>query len=127
MTEVIEQGRKNGYVETLFGRRRQLPGLLSRNQNSKHLAERQALNSPIQGTAADIIKLAMLAVENELKKNNFKSRLLLQVHDELVLEVVESELNDVSNLVRHAMENAANLSVPLRVSINFGKNWADAK
>ncbi len=127
MNRLIEEGRQLGYVETMYGRRRQLPGLESKNQNARHLAERQAMNSPIQGSAADIIKLAMLAVEHELKCGNYKSRILLQVHDELVLEIVKSEIETVTELVRHEMESVAQMKVPLKVDIKCGKNWAEAK
>ena len=127
MNRLIEEGRRLGYVETMYGRRRQLPGLESKNQNARHLAERQAMNSPIQGSAADIIKLAMLAVERELQKGGYKSRMVLQVHDELVLEVVNSEIEAVTALVRREMEGAAQMRVPLKVDIKLGKNWAEAK
>ncbi len=127
MTRLIEEGRRLGYVETMYGRRRQLPGLESKNPNARHLAERQAMNSPIQGSAADIIKLAMLAVERELQKGGYKSRMVLQVHDELVLEVVNSEIEAVTELVRKGMEGAAQMKVPLKADIKFGKNWAEAK
>lgn len=127
MNRLIEEGRRLGYVETMYGRRRQLPGLESKNQNARHLAERQAMNSPIQGSAADIIKLAMLAVERELQKGGYKSRMVLQVHDELVLEVVNSEIEAVTELVRREMEGAAQMRVPLKVDIKLGKNWAEAK
>ena len=127
MTRLIEEGRRLGYVETMYGRRRQLPGLESKNPNARHLAERQAMNSPIQGSAADIIKLAMLAVERELQKGGYKSRMVLQVHDELVLEVVNSEIEAVTELVRKGMEDAAQMKVPLKADIKFGKNWAEAK
>lgn len=127
MTKVIEEGRQNGYVETMYGRRRLLPGLLSKNQNAKHTAERQAMNTPIQGSAADIIKLAMLAVDRELKKGKYKSRMLLQVHDELVLEVIETEVEKVKEILTRCMENVIELKVPLKVEIKYGKNWAEAK
>ena len=127
MNRLIEEGRRLGYVETMYGRRRQLPGLESKNQNARHLAERQAMNSPIQGSAADIIKLAMLAVERKLQEGGYKSRMLLQVHDELVLEVVESEIEALTELVRKEMEGAAQMKVPLKVDIKLGKNWAEAK
>ena len=127
MEKLIEGGRNFGYVETMYGRRRQLPGLESHNQNARHLAERQAMNSPIQGSAADIIKIAMLSVENELQKGGYKSRLLLQVHDELVFEVIETELEEIKALVKRQMENAAEMKVPLKADIKFGKNWAQAK
>ena len=127
MNLLISEGRRLGYVETMYGRRRQLPGLESKNQNARHLAERQAMNSPIQGSAADIIKLAMLAVDRELKQGNYKSRILLQVHDELVLEMVESEIEAVTELVKRGMEGVAQMKVPLKVDSKCGKTWAEAK
>ena len=127
MDNLIDEGRRLGYVETMYGRRRQLPGLESKNQSARHLAERQAMNSPIQGSAADIIKLAMLSVERKLQEGDYSSRMVLQVHDELVLEVVESEIEAVTELVRKEMEGAAQMKVPLKVDINLGKNWAEAK
>ena len=127
LNKLIADGRALGYVETMYGRRRQLPGLESRNKNAKQLAERQAMNSPIQGSAADIIKLAMLSVESALIQGKYKSRMILQVHDELLLEVVESELNDVIDLVQDKMENVAKMKVPLKVDINYGLNWAETK
>ena len=127
LNKLITDGRALGYVETMYGRRRQLPGLESRNKNAKQLAERQAMNSPIQGSAADIIKLAMLSVESALIQGKYKSRMILQVHDELLLEVVESELNDVIDLVQDKMENVAKMKVPLKVDINYGLNWAETK
>ena len=127
MRHLITEGRRLGYVETMYGRRRQLPGLESKNQNARHLAERQAMNSPIQGSAADIIKLAMLAVDHELKQGGYKSRMLLQVHDEIVLEVVESEIEIMEDLLRRDMEGVAEMKVPLKVDVKYGKNWAEAK
>ena len=127
MNNLLEEGRRLGYVETMYGRKRQIPGLESKNQNARHSAERQAMNSPIQGSAADIIKLAMLAVDRELKKGNFKSRMVLQVHDELILEVVDSEVDVITELLRREMENAAEMKVPLKVDIKYGRNWAEAK
>ena len=127
MNHLIEEGRRLGYVETMYGRRRQLPGLESKNQNARHLAERQAMNSPIQGSAADIIKLAMLKVEQNLINGGYKSRMVLQVHDELVLEIFEPEMEAVADLVKHGMEDIAQMKVPLKVDIKCGKNWAEAK
>ena len=127
MNRLIEEGRRLGYVETMYGRRRQLPGLESKSLNMKHTAERQAMNTPIQGSAADIIKIAMIGVERELQRGNYKSRMILQVHDELVLEVVEAELEEVKKIVKDQMENAAKMKVPLKVDINVGTNWALAK
>ena len=127
LNKLIEDGRQMGYVETMYGRRRQLPGLQSKSQNARHLAERQAMNSPIQGSAADIIKLAMIAVENKLQEGKYRSRMVLQVHDELVLEVVKEELEEVKDLLRREMESVANMQVPLKVDIKFAHNWAEAK
>ena len=104
-----------------------MAGLESKNQNARHLAERQAMNSPIQGSAADIIKLAMLKVEQDLINGGYKSRMVLQVHDELVLEISEPELEAVTDLVKHGMEDVAQMKVPLKVDIKCGKNWAEAK
>lgn len=122
-----KKAREMGYVETLFGRRRYLPDIHAKNFNRRSFAERTAINTPIQGTAADIIKIAMLHVAKELKEAGVKSRVLLQVHDELVLEVVEEEKDKVSAIVKNAMERAVTLKVPLVADIAFGKTWADAK
>ncbi len=124
---MVEKAHKEGFVTTMFGRRRNLPAIRSNNFNQRSLAERMAMNTPIQGTAADIIKLAMIAAHGELEKAGVRSRILLQVHDELVLEVVEEEMEEVSKILRNAMEHVAELSVPLVVDINYGKNWAEAK
>lgn len=124
---VVEKAHKDGYVTTLFGRKRYLPAIHSSNFNQRTLAERMAMNTPIQGTAADIIKLAMLATKRSLEEKKLKSRVLLQVHDELVLEVVEAEIETVSSLLKQAMQNVVKLSVPLTIDINIGKNWAAAK
>lgn len=123
----VAEARDKGYVLTSYGRRRDLPAIRSRNYNLRSLAERMAMNTPIQGTAADIIKLAMIRAHRALKAAGLKSRILLQVHDELVLEVKEQELAEVMSLLREAMEQAAELSVPLTIDINTGRNWADAK
>ena len=111
----------------MFGRRRELPAIKSRNFMQRSLAERMAMNTPIQGTAADIIKLAMIAAWQGLKAAGVKSRILLQVHDELVLEVCVGEMEQVCAILREAMENVAKLSVPLDIDIHSGKNWAEAK
>ena len=121
----IEQARKLGYVTTMFGRRRQLPAIKNSNFHLRGLAERMAMNTPIQGSAADIIKLAMIRAERNLA--HLKSRLILQVHDELVIETVESELDEVAKIVRDAMENVVALKVPLLVDVHYGKNWTEAK
>jgi len=123
----ILEARMTGYVSTLFGRRRYLPDINSPNFNLRAFAERTAMNTPVQGTAADIIKKAMITVQNGLDAKGLKSRMLLQVHDELVLEVVAAELPIVSALLKDAMENAVNLSVPLSVEVKQGPNWAETK
>jgi len=123
----IMEARMTGYVSTLFGRRRYLPDINSHNFNLRSFAERTAMNTPVQGTAADIIKKAMITVQRELTEKGLKSRMLLQVHDELVLEVVAAELPVVAALLKEAMETAAQLSVPLSVDVKQGPNWAETK
>ncbi|HBQ85970.1 MAG TPA: DNA polymerase I, partial [Syntrophomonas sp.] len=125
MQDIVEFGKKYGYVETLLKRRRYLPDLNARNKNVQAFAKRMALNTPIQGTSADIIKLAMLQVHEALQTKKLKARMLLQVHDELVLEVPKSELPEAAALVRECMENACELKVPLKVSLEAGDNWYD--
>lgn len=127
MEKIVQQAHEKGYVTTLFGRRRYLPAIKSRNFTQRSLAERMAMNTPIQGTAADIIKIAMNRASDAIKKAGLKSRILLQVHDELVLEVVDKEIEQVSEILREAMQNTAKLKVPLTIDINYGKNWAEAK
>jgi DNA polymerase-1 len=123
---VVEDARKVGYTETVMGRRRYLPDLLHDNRQRREVAERMALNAPIQGSAADIIKQAMLNVQGALVAGGYKSRLLLQVHDELILEVVTDEVEKVSELVRDQMGSAYPLKAPLDVSVGIGKSWNDA-
>ena len=123
---VVDDARKVGYTETVMGRRRYLPDLLHDNRQRREIAERMALNAPIQGSAADIIKQAMLNVQQALVAGEFKSRLLLQVHDELILEVVNSEVDKVSELVRTQMGGAFPLKAPLDVSVGIGASWNDA-
>jgi DNA polymerase-1 len=125
MQDIVEFGKKYGYVETLLKRRRYLPDLNARNKNVQAFAKRMALNTPIQGTSADIIKLAMLQVHEALQTKKLKARMLLQVHDELVLEVPKSELPEAAALVCECMENACELKVPLKVSLEAGDNWYD--
>ena len=124
--EVVEEARATGFTETIRGRRRYLPDLTSDNRQRREIAERVALNSPIQGSAADIIKDAMLGVQRELDAQGLRSRMLLQVHDELVLEVAPGELETVEELLRTQMAGAADLSVPLEVSVGRGQTWHDA-
>jgi DNA polymerase-1 len=125
MEAVVEEARRNGYVTTLRKRRRQLPDLNSSNRMQREAAERIAVNTPIQGTAADIIKLAAIAVDRQLRAHGLAARVLLQIHDELVLEVPESELVAVEKLVRPAMETVMELDVPLVVNISTGRNLAE--
>lgn len=123
LASLVEKARKDGYTETMLGRRRYLPELTSTNRQLRDAAERMALNAPIQGSAADIIKLAMVDVANDLAAEGLSSRILLQVHDELVLEVAPGERASVEAIVRRDMAGAAQLSVPLDVSIGYGENW----
>ena len=125
MEDVVEQVRRDGYVTTLLKRRRLLPEINSSNRIQREAAERIAVNTPIQGTAADIIKLATIEVDRQLKKKKLKTRMLLQIHDELVLEVPEKELDIVSELVKPAMEKVMKLDVPLVVNISIGANLAE--
>lgn len=123
---VVEEARKVGYTETIMGRRRYLPDLLNDNRQRREIAERMALNAPIQGSAADIIKAAMLNVQRALVAGGYKSHLLLQVHDELILEVVSDEIEEVSELLRVQMASAYPLRAPLDVSVGVGKTWNEA-
>lgn len=128
MKSIVEESKKNGFVETYFGRRRYIPELSSRNYNIRSFGERIALNTPVQGTAADIIKAAMVHVYKKLKSENLKSRLILQVHDELIVETYENELEEVKRIVRYEMENVIdNFEVHLDADINVGGSWYDAK
>jgi DNA polymerase-1 len=126
LSGIVDQARRTGYTETILGRRRYLPDLTSDNRQRREMAERMALNAPIQGSAADIIKVAMLRVDRALRESALHSRLLLQVHDELVLEVGPGEREAVESLVREAMGSAAELSVPLEVSVGVGRSWHEA-
>jgi DNA polymerase I len=123
---VVDQARRSGYTETLLGRRRYLPDLTSDNRQRREMAERMALNAPIQGSAADIIKVAMLGVHQALEGAGLASRMLLQVHDELVLEVAPGERDAVEAIVRTHMASAADLTVPLDVSLGVGRTWHEA-
>jgi DNA polymerase-1 len=126
LSSVVEQARKVGYTETVMGRRRYLPDLLHDNRQRREIAERMALNAPIQGSAADIIKQAMLNVQRALISESLKSRLLLQVHDELILEVVAGEEEQLTALVRREMGSAYPLKAPLDVSVGIGVSWNEA-
>lgn len=126
LAQVVEQARKDGWTATMAGRRRYLPDLNSDHRQRREMAERAALNAPIQGTAADIIKLAMIEVEKRLTDGGFTSRLLLQIHDELLIEVAPGERDAVEAVVREAMATPVSLSVPLDVAVGVGKNWMEA-
>ena len=118
---------RDGFVKTLMGRKRVIEELQNKNFMIRSSGERMALNTPIQGTAADILKKAMVEIYAEMNKRNLKSKMLLQVHDELVFNVVNEELEEVKELVRDLMENAYKLSVPLKVEIEYGSDWSEAK
>ena len=122
----LAAARRNGYVETLFGRRRYVPDVNSGNANVRALAERNAVNAPIQGTSADIIKLAMIAVDRRLREAGLKARMVLQIHDELLLDVPENVIEAVKAILVGEMEGVTKLNVPLTVECNYGKDWLEA-
>ena len=126
MSDQIDFARNNGYVETIMGRRRYLQNINSQNNMLRSGAERNAINAPIQGSAADIIKIAMININSEFKKQSFKSKMLLQVHDELVFDVHNSEKDRIQDIVKTTMESAVKLKVPLKIDLEFGKNWLEA-
>lgn len=125
MVDIVEEGKTNGYVETLLHRRRYIPELSAKNFNVRSFGERIAMNTPIQGSAADIIKVAMVRVYNELKARGLKSRLILQVHDELLIETAIDEIEQVKLLMKDIMENSIKLDIPLKVDLRLGDNWYD--
>jgi DNA polymerase-1 len=127
MDNIKEQAQRDGYVSTVYGRRRYLPELKSTNFNVRAFGQRVALNAPIQGTAADIIKIAMIRVFDRLKAENLRARLILQVHDELIVECPRDEVEQVKTLLCQEMENACTLSVKLISEVSVGENWYDAK
>ena len=127
MSEIVESTKKKGYVSTLLGRRRYIPELQSSNYMVRKFGERAAMNTPIQGTAADIIKIAMVNVYKALKENNLKSKIVLQIHDELLIETLLEEKEKVREILKSCMENAIKLEVPLNVEVEEGKNWLQAK
>jgi DNA polymerase-1 len=126
MDETRRQARESGFVETVFGRRLYLPEIQSRNAALRQYAERSAINAPMQGTAADIIKRAMIEVDAWLQKSRLPARLIMQVHDELVLEVADEAVQDVVGPLRGHMAQAATLAVPLKVDVGIGLNWDEA-
>jgi DNA polymerase-1 len=127
MEDIVKEAKETGYVETLFHRRRYLPDIHNRNFNLRSFAERTAINSPIQGTAADIIKVAMVRMDKVLKEKGLQANMLLQVHDELIFECPEEEIPVLEKLVPEIMEHAVDLAVPLKVDSNSGDSWYDAK
>jgi DNA polymerase-1 len=127
MKMIVNKAKDQGYVETRFGRRRYLPDIKASNFNVRSAAERIALNTPIQGTAADIIKLAMVEVYRSLKREGLKAKLILQVHDELIVECPPEELERVKELLKQGMEGTVPLAVPLDTSVSTGQNWLEAK
>ncbi len=127
MEEVPIRAREHGYVRSIYGRIRPLAGIADRNANIRKAAEREAINMPIQGTASDIVKIAMLHVDEEFKRNGLEARMLMQVHDELLVEVPEKEVEKVTEILKHEMETAVSLDVPLVADVGVGDNWMDAK
>lgn len=126
MEKLVETGKKQGYVSSMFGRRRPIPELSSKNFMQRQFGERVAMNSPIQGTAADIIKIAMIKVWNRLRDEGCKSRLILQIHDELLIETAVEEVDKVRTILSEEMKNACKLAVPLIAEVGQGDNWEEA-
>jgi DNA polymerase-1 len=124
--DTLAAARETGYVETIFGRRRYLPDINSKNATVRSLAERNAVNAPIQGTSADIIKLAMIGVDKKITEAGLKSKMVLQIHDELVFDAIPEEIEELKKIVVEQMENVVTLSIPLTVECNYGKNWLEA-
>jgi DNA polymerase-1 len=122
----IEFVHKNGYVETLSGRRRSIPGIFSTDRMECKMAERMAVNTPVQGSAADLIKLAMIRIAEKIKRESLPLKMMLQVHDELVFECPKNQVEEMGNIIRQEMENAMTLKVPLVASVGFGENWLEA-
>lgn len=127
MDNIVEKAKKDGYVSTLLQRRRYLPDIKSRNFNVRSFAERTAMNTPIQGSAADIIKKAMIEMEQRLKSEKLQTKMLLQVHDELIFEAPKSEIDTLTKIVPEVMENTVTLDVPLKVDYSYGSTWYDTK
>ena len=124
--DTLISARENGYVETIFGRKRYLPDINSKNGTVRALAERNAINAPIQGTSADIIKLAMIKTDRRIRQEGLQSKMILQIHDELVFDTTPDEVEKLEAIVREEMENVIELSIPLTVECNHGHNWLEA-
>ena len=127
METIVEEAKEKGYVETLYHRRRYVPELKSNNYMVRQFGSRVAMNTPIQGTAADIMKIAMINVYKKLKENNLKSKILVQVHDELLIETKIKEKEQVERVLKEEMENVIKLKVPLLAELSSGNNWYEAK
>ena len=127
MDNIIEKAKEEGYVETLFNRRRYIPELNSKNYMVRQFGKRVAMNTPIQGTAADIMKIAMIDVNKEIKKRKLKSKIVLQVHDEMMIEAVKEEKEDIKEILENCMQNAIDLKVPLLAEISEADNWYECK
>ncbi|HZH60051.1 MAG TPA: DNA polymerase, partial [Metabacillus sp.] len=127
MDDIVADAREKGYVKTILHRRRYIPEITSRNFNLRSFAERTAMNTPIQGSAADIIKKAMIDMAERLKQEKLQTKLLLQVHDELIFEAPKEEVAMLEKIVPDVMENAVELKVPLKVDYSYGNSWYDAK
>ena len=125
LDEVVKDAERDGYTTTAFGRRRYIPEITAQNGNLRAFGRRVAMNAPIQGTAADIMKLAMLRVDEAIRREGLDARIVMQVHDELVIEVVDSQIERCRQIVKDEMEGAAQLSVPLTVDVTVGKNWLE--
>ena len=127
MDDIVESAKEKGYVETLFGRRRYIPEIKSNNYIVRQFGSRVAMNTPIQGTAADIMKIAMINVDKALQENNINAKIVLQIHDELLLEVKEEDKEKAKEILKECMENAMTLKIPLEVEVSEGKSWYDVK
>ena len=127
MTNIIESAKEKGYVETLFHRRRYIPELKSSNYMVRQFGSRAAMNTPIQGTAADIMKIAMINVFKEIKQRNLKSKIVLQVHDEMMIEAPTCEVEEIKQIVKEKMQSAISLNVPLIAEISEANNWYECK
>ena len=126
MEETVKESAERGYTKTLMNRKRYLPDLNSKNHQARKAAERIAINSPVQGSAADLIKVAMINLSSKLKTNNMRSRMILQVHDELIFECVPNEESELESLVKQEMEGVFDLKAPLIVDTGWGANWNEA-